>query len=57
MELKQIFLGQLEREAAATRRTLERVPESRNDWKPHDKSMTLGCLSGLVASIPAGQNS
>lgn len=26
--------------------------EGRNDWKPHEKSMTLGCLSGLVASMP-----
>ena len=52
MELKQIFLGQLEREAAATRKTLERVPEGHNDWKPHEKSMTLGYLSGLVASMP-----
>ena len=52
MELKKIFLAQLEREAAATRRTLERVPEGHNDWKPHEKSMTLGYLSGLVASMP-----
>ena len=52
MDLKQMFLAQLEREAAATRRTLERVPEGRNDWKPHEKSMTLGYLSGLVASMP-----
>ena len=42
MDLKQMFLAQLEREAMATRRTLERVPEGRNDWKPHEKSMTLG---------------
>ena len=52
MDLKEMFLAQLEREAAATRRTLERVPECRNDWKPHEKSMTLGYLSGLVASMP-----
>src|SRR5579883_3449056 len=52
MELKQIFLAQLEREAASTRKTLERVPEGRNDWKPHEKSMTLGYLSGLLASMP-----
>ena len=52
MDLKQMFLAQLEREAVATRRTLERVPEGRNDWKPHERSMTLGYLSGLVASMP-----
>jgi hypothetical protein len=52
MDLKQMFLAQLEREAVATRRTLKRVAEGRNDWKPHEKSMTLGYLSGLVASMP-----
>ena len=52
MDLKQMFLAQLERESVATRRTLERVPEGHNDWKPHEKSMTLGYLSGLVASMP-----
>ena len=52
MELKQMFLAQLEREATATRKTLEYVPEGRNDWKPHEKSMTLGYLSGLVAGMP-----
>jgi uncharacterized damage-inducible protein DinB len=31
---------------------VERVPEGHNDWKPHEKSMTLGYLAGLVASMP-----
>jgi uncharacterized damage-inducible protein DinB len=52
LELKKIFLEQLEREAAATRKTMERVPEGRNDWKPHEKSMTLGYLAALVATMP-----
>jgi hypothetical protein len=47
MELKRIFLTQLEEETAATRRTLEGVPEGRNDWNPHEKSMTLGYRSVL----------
>lgn len=38
MQLKDMFLAQLDREIAATRRTIERVPEGRNDWKPHPKS-------------------
>lgn len=42
MKLADLFLAQLEREAVGTRRALERVPEGRNDWKPHEKSMPLG---------------
>jgi hypothetical protein len=52
MELKNFFLEQLEREAVSSRKVLERVPEGRNDWKPHDKSMALGYLAALVATMP-----
>jgi uncharacterized damage-inducible protein DinB len=47
-----LFLADLEREAASTRRALERVPEGRDDWKPHEKSMPLGYLATLVATLP-----
>lgn len=53
MKMTDLFLGELERETASTRRTLERVPEGRYDWKPHDKSMVLGYLAELVARLPA----
>lgn len=52
MKMSEMFLGELERESSGTRRVLERVPEGRNDWKPHEKSMALGYLAGLVASMP-----
>ena len=52
MELKGYFLEQLESEVAASRKAIERVPEGRNDWKPHRKSMELGYLAALVASTP-----
>jgi hypothetical protein len=53
MKLTDLFLAELEREAASTRRTLERVPDGRADWKPHEKSMSLGRLATLVASMPS----
>jgi uncharacterized damage-inducible protein DinB len=53
MTLTDLFLGELDREAPLTRRVLERVPEGRNDWRPHEKSMPLGRLAALVAGMPA----
>src|SRR4051812_29656714 len=46
------FLKELNSEIPATRKCLERIPESLFNWKPHEKSMTLGYLSLLVAEIP-----
>jgi|ERR1700730_970724 len=46
------FLKELEAEATATRKCLERIPEKLFDWKPHQKSMTMGYLALLVAEIP-----
>jgi len=53
MKLTEIFRAQLEDEAGRTRRALERTPEGRDDWKPHDKSMPLGRLAMLVAGMPS----
>ena len=52
MKWTEFFLEQIEREAPISRRVLERVPEGRPDWKPHEKSMPLGYLSQLVATMP-----
>ena len=48
------LLAELEREARATRKVLERVPTDKLDWRPHPKSMTLGQLAVHVAGIPGG---
>ena len=53
MQIKDLFSAQLDREAVISRRALERVPEGRADWKPHEKSMPLGYLSTLVATMPS----
>ena len=46
------YFKELEAEAGASRKCLERIPESLFDWKPHEKSMTMGYLALLVAEIP-----
>jgi uncharacterized damage-inducible protein DinB len=51
MILKDYFLAQLDREAASTRKTIERVPDGHNDFKPHPRSMEFGYLASLVASM------
>ena len=53
MKLTEFFLEQLEREVASSRAALQRVPEGHNDWKPHSKSMPLGYLASLVATMPS----
>jgi uncharacterized damage-inducible protein DinB len=45
--------AELQREAATTRKLLERVPEDSLAWKPHEKSMTLGRLAGHIAELPS----
>jgi uncharacterized damage-inducible protein DinB len=52
MTMTEWFTAQLEAEAALSRRALERVPDHRTDWKPHEKSMPMGYLAALVASLP-----
>jgi len=54
MSMTEALLNELDREAQTTRRVLERVPNDRLGWKPHDKSMSLGQLALHVATIPGG---
>jgi uncharacterized damage-inducible protein DinB len=46
------LINELRQEAATTKRVLERIPEEKLSWKPHEKSLSLGQLSLHVASIP-----
>ena len=52
MNVSAMFLPELDLEMAAARRTLERIPEDKLGWKPHEKSMTLGRLAGHIAELP-----
>jgi len=53
MTMTKLLLAELEREAPRTHRALEQVPLGQDNWKPHQKSMPLGRLAGLVASMPS----
>ena len=46
------LIAELDAEAPATRRVLDRLPADRLDWRPHPKSMSAGQLAQHVASIP-----
>jgi uncharacterized damage-inducible protein DinB len=46
------LLAELDQEAPATRRVLERIPQAHLSWKPHPRSMSLGQLGLHVATLP-----
>ncbi len=46
------MLHEFRQEVSTTRRVLERVPEQKLSWTPHEKSMTLGQLASHIASVP-----
>jgi uncharacterized damage-inducible protein DinB len=52
MTTAEILLQDFDHEMSNTRRTLERVPEGKNDWVPHPKSMPLGKLAMHCATLP-----
>ena len=52
MAIVDTLLPEYDHEIATTRKLLERVPEDRLSWKPHEKSMSLGGLAQHVANLP-----
>ena len=52
MPIKDAFIAELKYESSLTKKMLERVPLDKKDWKPHEKSMTLGRLATHVSEIP-----
>jgi uncharacterized damage-inducible protein DinB len=52
MSIAELLLEDFDVEISNTRRTLERVPEDKPEWVPHDKSMKLGKLAMHCATLP-----
>ncbi len=52
MTIGQTMLAEFDQEMQNTRKTLERCPDDKWNWKPHEKSGTLGWLAGHVGTIP-----
>jgi uncharacterized damage-inducible protein DinB len=53
MAMSHALLPEFDHEMANTRKTLERVPEDKFEWRPHEKSTTMGNLAVHLAQIPA----
>lgn len=51
MPIRDTILPEFDHEMETTRKTLERVPEDRPDWKPHDTSMSIARLAGHIAEL------
>jgi uncharacterized damage-inducible protein DinB len=52
MHVNEQFIAELKEESQKTGKMLERVPEDKFSWKPHDKSKTLGELASHIAEMP-----
>lgn len=52
MRIVDAMLEELEQESVITRRVLERIPEDKLNWKPHEKSFSLGDLAWHIALSP-----
>jgi uncharacterized damage-inducible protein DinB len=53
MRLSDTILPEFDHEMANTRKTLERVPEDKLDWQPHEKSMTMRSLATHLSNLPS----
>jgi uncharacterized damage-inducible protein DinB len=52
MTIGQSMLSEFDEEMKNTRKMLERVPDDKWGWKPHEKSGTMGWLAGHVGTVP-----
>jgi uncharacterized damage-inducible protein DinB len=54
MSLAESMLAEFEDQAPITRKFLERLPEDRLTWRPHERSMSAGQLALHIARVPGG---
>ncbi len=52
MKISEALLPEFDMEMANTRKALERVPDAKFGWKPHEKSWAMGGLAGHLANLP-----
>jgi uncharacterized damage-inducible protein DinB len=52
--IAEALLAEFEAQARVTRKFLERLPEDKLSWKPHERSMSAGQLAYHLALVPAG---
>lgn len=51
MAIIDALLPEFDQEMATTRRVLERVPDDKLGWKPHQKSWSMGQLASHIANM------
>src|ERR1700682_3620283 len=52
MPINELLIREFDREMSSTQKTLERVPADKWDWKPQEKSGSLGWMAGHIATLP-----
>ena len=53
MAISHALLPEFDHEMANTRKTIERVPDDKFAWKPHEKSFAMGALASHLSNIPS----
>ncbi|MEP6729444.1 MAG: damage-inducible protein DinB [bacterium] len=56
MTIAEMLLPEFDMEIATTRKVLERVPDGKGEWKPHEKAFPMAHLAQLVARLPGWVN-
>ncbi len=51
MSIAQSLLPEFDQEMAGTRKTLERIPADKFEWRPHEKSFTMIALASHIANM------